>query len=132
MRSRNVMLTLVLLVGVFLFAIYKKRQEPLPVEAFHRTPDRLLYYAFARCRMQCLTISEADIQFMMQKGVVIVNRSYRMSRPCPVYAVQVRVRGQYLRVLFEQCRNATYVLNCYNLEQDSTCNCTTDYQPKQN
>jgi len=126
------MLMLFLLVGIFLFAIYKKRQEPLPAEAFHRTPERLRYYAFAKCRMQCLDIMEADIQTMLQKGVILVNRSYRMSRPCPVYALQARVRGQYLRVLFEQCRNSTYVLNCYNLEKNTTCNCPTEYQPKQN
>ena len=126
------MLTLVLLLGIFLFAVYKKRQEPSPVEVFHRTPERLRFYAFARCRMQCLAISETDIQTIMQRGIINLNKSNRMARPCPIFGVQARVRGQYLRVLFEQCHNATYVVNCYNLEQDTTCNCSTDYQPTQN
>src|SRR6476659_9985056 len=130
MRSRNVMLTLFLLLGLFLFAVYKKRQEPSPVEAFHRAPERLRFYAFARCRMECLAISETDIQTIMQKGIINLNKSNRMARPCPLFAVQARVQGQYLRVLFEQCRNGTYVVNCYNLEQDTTCDCSTDYQPK--
>lgn len=129
MRTRNVLLTLLLLIGIFLFAIYKKRQEPQAREAFERTPVQLRYYAFALCRMQCLHISKEDVNQLMKEGIINMNRSNRNSRPCPVYAVQGRIGHQYLRVLFEQCRNATYVVSCYNLEQDTTCNCTTDYKP---
>jgi hypothetical protein len=54
-------------------------------------------------------------------------------RPCPTFAVQARTANhQYIRAVFEQCRNATYLLNCYNLEQDTTCDCTTDYKPNGN
>src|SRR5215217_332747 len=123
MRSRNVLLTLILLISIFLFAIFKKYQEPQREEAFHRMPERLRFYAFARCRMQCLAISEADIHMLMQKGVININKSNRMSRPCPIYAVQARVNDRYLRVLFEQCRNGTFVVNCYKLEQDIACDC---------
>lgn len=126
------MLTLILLVCIFLYAIYRKWQEPLPKEVFNRAPQHLRFYAFAQCRMQCLTISEADIKTVMQKGVINMNKSNRNLRPCPMFAVQGRARDQYLRVVFEQCRNATYVANCYRLNQDTICNCTTDYQPKQN
>jgi hypothetical protein len=132
MRSRNVMLTLFLLAGIFLFALLRKWQEPLPREAFNRTPAHLRFYAFARCRMQCLAVQEADITTLMQKGVININRSNRRMQPCPLFAVQGRVRGRYLRVLFEQCRNGTFVVNCYNLEEEAFCNCSTDYQPNQN
>ena len=124
------MLTLLLLVSIFLFALYRKWQEPLPKEAFYRSPERLYYYAFARCRMQCLGISESDIKALMQAGVVNLNKSNRTLRPCPIFALQARIRNQYLRVVFEQCRNGTYVMNCYNLEQDTSCDCATDYKPK--
>lgn len=129
MRARNVRLTLLLLVCVFLFAIYKKRQEPQAREAFNRTPAHLRFYAFARCRMACLHITEADINYLMQQGVINMNKSNRYSQPCPVFAVQARVRNQYLRVVFEQCRNATYVVTCYNLQHDAACDCPTDYKP---
>ncbi len=130
MRSRNVIVTLVLLVGVFLVAVFKKWQEPQPREVFNRTPARLRFYAFALCRMKCLAVTETDIKTIMQAGVININRSNRRSRPCPTYAVQARVRSGYMRVVFEQCRNSTYVMNCYNLERDVACDCATDYTSK--
>jgi hypothetical protein len=130
MRSRNVIVTLVLLVSIFLFAILKRWQEPQRQEAFDRTPEQLRFYAFALCRMQCLGVSEAEIRTILQAGVINLNRSNRRYRPCPIFAVQGRVRSGYLRVVFEQCRNGTYVANCYNLERDITCDCATDYKPK--
>ena len=126
------MLTLILLVAIFLVAIYRKRQEFLPKEAFNRMPTHLLYYAYAQCRMGCIGVTETDIKTLMQTGIINMNRSRRALQPCPVFAVQARVRNGYLRVLFEQCHNTTYVMNCYNLGQDTTCNCSADYQPKQN
>jgi len=126
------MLTLVLLVAIFLLAIYKKRQEVLPKELFNRVPQHLLFYAFAHCRMQCLNIDDNDIKSLMQTGVINLNQSRRSLQPCPLFALQGRVRNNYLRVLFEQCRNTTYVINCYNLERDTVCDCDVDYEPKQN
>jgi hypothetical protein len=125
------MFTLILLVAIFMIAILKKRQETWPEEAFHRTPNRLRFYAFARCRMQCLSINDNDIKDLMQTGVINLNRSSRTMHPCPVFALQGRVSNHYLRVLFEQCRNGTYVVNCYDLEKERTCDCAADYQPKQ-
>jgi len=130
MRARNVILTLILLVSVFLFAIFRKWQEPLPKEAFDRTPARMQFYAFALCRMRCLAVTEADVKTIMQTGVINLSRSNRRARPCPVFAVQGRVRKAYLRVVFEQCRNSTYVVNCYDLNKDAACDCPTEYKPK--
>jgi hypothetical protein len=130
MRSRNVFLTLAVLIGVFLFAIFRKWQEPPVREAFDRTPQRLYYYAFALCRMQCLHISKGDINTVMQKGVVHMNKSNRNRQPCATFAVQGRTGSHYIRAVFEQCRNGTYVVNCYNLENSTPCDCATDYTPK--
>lgn len=130
MRSRNVILTLVLLLSIFLFAVYRKWHEPQPKEAFNRARAPLRFYAFALCRMQCLRLNESDIKTIMQKGVIHINQSNRRARPCPTFALQGRVHNQYVRVVFEQCRNATYVVTCYNLEQDAACDCSTGYKQK--
>lgn len=130
MRARNVLFTLVLLLIIFLVAIYKRHQERDLREAFQRAPKRLYFYAFARCRMRCLSLTDADITTVMQKGVININQSRRAVRPCPVYAVQARVHQRYVRVLFEQCRNGSFVMNCYNLESADTCSCPDTYQPK--
>ena len=132
MRSRNVMFTLVLLIAIFLLAIYKKRQEQPPKEAFNRTPTRLYFYAVAKCQMQCQDIGEGAIKTLMQTGVINLNQSSRFRQPCPIFALQGRVHQRYLRVLFEQCRNGTFVSDCSDLEHDTDCDCTNDYPPKQN
>ena len=132
MRSRNVILTLLLLVFIFLVAIIRKWQEPPAAEAFNRAPDQIRFYAFALCRMRCLNISEADVKTVLERGIININRSNRLVRPCPLFAVQARVRSGYVRVVYEQCRNATYVVNCYNLQRNSPCACEADYKPKTN
>jgi len=133
MRSRNVILTLVIFLLIFLFAVLRNWQEPQPNEAFNRTPARLRFYAFARCRMRCLHVSDADIRALMKSGVINLGRSNRYGHPCPIFAVQGRTAGRrYIRAVFEQCHNATYLANCYNIEQDITCDCTTDYKPNGN
>ncbi|HUP13880.1 MAG TPA: DUF4258 domain-containing protein [Niastella sp.] len=131
MRSRNVIFTLVILVGIFLFAIFRKWQEPQRREAFNRAPARLYYYAFALCRMQCLQVQKEDIVTIMKAGIININKSNRAFRPCPTFAVQARSRNKYMRVIFEQCRNGTYVVNCYNLQSDTACNCSAEYKSNQ-
>jgi hypothetical protein len=130
MRSRNVFFTLVVVIGVFLFAIIRKWQEPKAREAFDRTPARLYYYAFALCRMKCLNISKNDINTVIEKGVIHMNQSNRHRQPCATFTVQGRTGSQYIRAVFEQCRNGTYVVNCYNLQENAPCDCSTDYAPK--
>jgi hypothetical protein len=129
MRSRNVFFTLVVLIGIFLFAIIRKWQEPPAREAFDRTPARLYYYAFALCRMRCLHISKKDIITLMEKGVIHMNQSNRNHQPCAMFAVQGRIGSGSIRAVFEQCRNGTYVVNCNNLEESTPCDCATDYSP---
>lgn len=133
MRSRNVILSLVLLVVLIAFAMIKwKYYEPGRRELVNRQPERLQYAQFALCNMSCRNISRSDVEGILQSGIINLNESSRRRFPCPTFALQgTTVDGRYLRILVEQCRNATMVLHCYELRKDFSCDCDHDKNEKQ-
>ena len=134
MPSRNVILSLLLLVVLIGIAIVKWRfYEPGHKELFNRKPERLQYAAYALCHMACRNISRNDVEGILASGIINLNRSNRRRFPCPTFALQgTSETGKNLRVLVEQCRNATMVLNCYDLNRDFQCDCNDDKNEKRN
>src|SRR5688500_14809790 len=98
MNSRNVILTLLLILAIFIFAMVKRRLfEPQRKEVFNRAATTIKYTAFALCRMDCNEVSKAAVMEIVQKGIINFSRSDRRYRPCPVFALQGRTRSrQYL------------------------------------
>ena len=134
MRSRNVMLSLVVLILLILVAMIKwKFYEPRPRELFNRNPPRLQYAQYALCNMACRSISKREVESILRSGIINLNRSNRRRFPCPTFALQgTSEKGRNLRILLEQCRNATMILNCYDLNRDFQCNCNDDKNEKRN
>ncbi|HEX6335164.1 MAG TPA: DUF4258 domain-containing protein [Flavisolibacter sp.] len=127
MRSRNATFSLVVILLLLLVFVIRRWQEPQRREAFDRTPPELAYTRHALCRMDCRQISREEIREIMKKGVINFNRSNRMDRPCPTFAVQGRTSdGDNIRVIFAQCPDETRVVTCYNLEKDFDCQCPGD------
>src|SRR5687767_8788516 len=128
MRSRNVILSLVLLVLLIAIAMIKwKYYEPRQRELVNRQPDRLQYAQFALCNMGCRNISRSEVEAVLQSGIINLNQSNRRRFPCPTFSLQgTTATGRYLRILIEQCRNATMVLNCSDLKKDFSCDCDHD------
>lgn len=133
MRSRNVILSLVLLVVLIAIAMVKwKYYDPERRELVNRRPARLQYAQFALCNMSCRNISRGEVEAILQSGVINLNQSNRRRFPCPTFALQgTTPDGRYLRILVEQCRNATMVLNCYDLRKEFSCDCDNDKNEKQ-
>ena len=132
MKPRNVVYTLLCVLFLLILAMNQSRLGPKKQEPFGREPDRLEYTGQALCMMDCRGISKEQIAEIMEKGVIHFNRSNRRASPCPIYALQGRTAGgAYIRVLFEQCPGETSVVNCYNLEEERSCPCSTNL-PKQN
>ncbi len=129
MRARNVLLTLLVLLGLFAYAVFRKWQEPQPRALLNRAPQRLYFYAYALCQMKCLQLTKQQLKMVLQSGVVNLGRSRRVKQPCPLYAVQAKAGNRYIRAFFEQCRNGTYLVTCYDLNKDTACNCTTERPP---
>lgn len=124
MKARNATQSLIVVLLVLTVALLKWRQEPTRKEAFNRNINELQYTKAVRCRMECRAISEEDIKEVVKKGIIHFNRSNRRGQPCPTFALQGRTKDQeYIRVHFAQCPDTTTVLDCYNLEQDTECNC---------
>jgi hypothetical protein len=100
------------LILLFVF-VYKRWQEPVRREAFDRTPSHLYYTKHALCRMDCRHISKDDIKEIMRKGIINFNKSNRIDRPCPTFALQGETGdGEKLRVVFAQCDDETKVVTC--------------------
>lgn len=127
MNSRNVILTLLLILllsGIFLC---RKWQEPVRKEALNRKPDQLIYTPQATCLMKCLQVDENEIERVIKKGIILLNKSNRFSRPCPTFAVQGALAvGKSLQVMLVQCANETTVLSCNLVNQDFECQCPGD------
>ena len=133
MRSRNVLISLVLLVVLISVAMIKwKYYEPGRHEMVNRQPQRLQYAQFALCNMACRNISRVDVEAILQSGVINLNQSNRRRFPCPTFALQgTTAKGRYLRILVEQCRNATMVLHCYDIRKEASCDCDHDKNERQ-
>lgn len=124
MKGRNVVITLLIVLVLLLVAVWRRWQEPRAKEPFSRAAT-LSYTAFAVCQLKCKNINRADVQEVMQKGMVLYNKSNRRRWPCPTYVVQARTgHQQLLRIVFEQCEKKTTVLAIDNMEAPDNCNCT--------
>jgi hypothetical protein len=127
MKSKNVLYTLLVLVLMLALAMVKLRHEPIAKELFDRKPETLSFTQHALCRMACRQISKEEINEVMVRGVINLNKSDKRDRPCPTYALQARTGdGQYLRVVFAQCDEETKVVTCYDLEREVECHCPGD------
>jgi hypothetical protein len=132
MKPRNVLLTLLVILAILALAINSWRHEYRAREAFNRQPGKVYFTHHALCRMDCRHISKKDIAEIMEKGVIMLNKSNRSARPCPMYAMQGRTTGgERLRVIFAQCREETRVVTCYNLDEEFECHCPGDENKNQ-
>ncbi len=77
--------------------------------------------------MDCRQISKKDIAEVMKKGIINLGKSDRTDKPCPTYAIQGTTSdGEYLRIIFAQCKKETKVVTAYNLNEDFECHCPGD------
>ena len=131
MRSKNVTITLIIVLLVVCFAALRwYALEPRKKEAFNRHPSHLVYTHHALCRMDCRHISKEDIDEIMQSGIIFLNKSNMNDKPCPTYALQGFTKEhENLRVIFAQCGGETKVITCYNLHKEFECHCPGDDNP---
>ena len=133
MKKRNVLAPIFLLVLVFLVFLIRRWNEPQRREVFDRHPPKLAFTEYSLCRMDCRQIAKTEIKEIMQKGVINFNKSNRLGRPCPVFALQGRTEsGKYLRVIFSQCPAQTNVVTVYNLEKKDSCFCPGGHKRERN
>lgn len=79
------------------------------------------YTRHGRCRMDCRSISEAEVEEMLLKGEVDPGRT-RMDGECPSYAVEgVTSDEQHVRIVYAACPTKTKVVTAIDLGRDWPC-----------
>jgi hypothetical protein len=128
MKSRNVIISLLLILVLLAFALMKMRWwEPKKKLTFNRNPQRIEYTRHALCRMDCRFISANEVTEIIQKGEVNFAKSDLNDKPCPTFAVQGYTKSrEHLRIIVAQCGKVAKIVTCYNLDVEFECDCPGD------
>lgn len=125
MRSKNANITLFILIVVLLFAFFKWRNlEYIRSEPINRNTDSLSYTSQALCWMNCQHITKEEIKNIIQKGIIIFNKSNRFAHPCPIFTLRgFNNKKESLELIIQECGNKTILVDCINLKTKANCSC---------
>jgi hypothetical protein len=89
---------------------------------------RLIYTAHAKCRMECRNISEDEVEFVLNTGIVNEEKSKEQNAEapghCPTYALEANTKdGQHVRVVFAACEKTTRVITAIDIDVEHVCHC---------
>jgi len=94
---------------------------------FDRRISYLKYSEHAKCRMKCRSITQAEVEEIMQDGQINYNKSDLQNTRCPRYAVEGRTTdNQRVRIVYAQCNESTTVVTVIDLETEYECHCPGD------
>lgn len=96
-------------------------------KGFDRRTSYLSYSNHAKCRMQCRSISQAEVEEIMLEGKINYAKSDLQNARCPRYAVEgVTSDKQRVRIVYAQCNESTTVVTVIDLDTDFVCHCPGD------
>jgi hypothetical protein len=91
---------------------------------FDRRTSFLKYSKHARCRMDCRSITESEVEDIMKKGKINYKKSDISNSRCPRYAIEgMTSDDQEVRIVFAQCNKSTTVVTVIDLEKEWLCDC---------
>ena len=112
---------------MYFFVFKDKNVYKSPSEVIHGKlqSQHLEYTKHAQCRMQCRSITEAEIKAILQTGEVNYSKSQVHDKPCPSYALEgTTADGQQVRIVFAECDDVTKVITAIDLgTEHDTCDC---------
>lgn len=127
MKSRNVIISLILVLALLVFIFIKIRNEPRKRLTFNRNPSRIEYSHFALCRMECFGINANSIAAIFKNGDV---QDRKPKKNCTVFTVNTLTKqGKNIVIIVEQCGTVARVTDCNIVNQGSPCNCTDIENP---
>lgn len=130
MSPRNVIITLVLVIALIVFIIFKIRLEPKKKFSFNRNPSRAEYVPLALCRMDCQGITANDIMQVVRKGDIDYDNSDLRKRPCATFTINGKTKkGMGITIIVAQCGNVARITDCYLDDRSMPCNCPGDDRP---
>jgi hypothetical protein len=94
---------------------------------FDRRISYLEYSKHAKCRMECRHITQAEVEQIMQNGMINYNKSDLQNSRCPRYAIEGDTNDdQHVRIVFAQCNEKTEVVTVIDLNTEWSCDCPGD------
>ena len=95
-----------------------------PAPPYSGGASSLVYTKHARCRMDCRSVTEAEVNEILETGHVNTRKSDPDDTPCPTEAVEGRSsEGQSIRVVVAHCGDVDKVVTVIDLEMDKDPNC---------
>ena len=123
-------ITLVLVVALIVFVIFKIRLEPKKKFSFNRNPSRIEYAKLALCRMDCQHISANDITDVIRKGEVDHDNSDLRKRPCASFTIVGKTKkGIDITIVVAQCGTVARITDCSLDDRSMPCNCPVNDRP---
>lgn len=128
MQSRNVIISLLLVLALLIFTFIKFRfLEPKRKLTFNRNPSRIEYSPLALCRMECYRFTANEITEILKKGDVNISESDINEWPCPIFAVRgVTNSGKKLGILVTQCGRVAKIRSCDKTGVVVNCDCPAE------
>ena len=127
MKARNVIISLLFVLGMLVFIIIKIRNEPKKKLALKRNPSRIKYTKYALCRMDCHHINANSIMGIFRNGDVNLEKSDLHKKPCPIFTVSgVTKQNMSITLIIQQCGTDAKILDCYDANGILGCNCIND------
>lgn len=122
MKSRNVIISFVLVLALLVFIFIKIRNEPRKKQTFNRNPGRIEYSQFAQCRMECYNINANSVTAVFKNGRI---QSRKPNGTCTRFTVNALTKqGMNIFIVVEQCGTVARVKDCYILNRQAPCDCT--------
>lgn len=90
----------------------------------NRNINNLIITKHARCRMECRSITEAEIKEILHEGDINYNKSDLNDVRGPAYAIEgYSHEHQHLRIVFAPKKEELVVVTCIDLDKEWQCDC---------
>lgn len=121
MKSKNVIISFILILGLLIFIFIRLRLEPKKRSTFNRNPSRIEYSKFALCRMECYSVNANSIVAVFRNGN-IQNRKRKGS--CTTFTINTITKQRMnIFMIVDQCGTVAKVTDCYIVNKEAPCNC---------
>jgi hypothetical protein len=121
MKSRNVIISLILVLALLVFIFIRIRLEPKKKPTFNRNPSRIEYSGFALCRMECYSINANSIIPIFRNGNI---QSRKRKETCTTFTVNTLTKkGMNIFMVVDQCGTVAKVIDCYIENRQAPCEC---------
>ena len=133
--SKTITFIIIAILGLIAFGLKrcKHSQENYPDRTVTTTEGewrhhKIIYTSHARCRMECRDISEDEVEYILDNGIINEAKSKEENDEaegrCPSYALEGNTKdGQHVRIVFGACTKITKVITAIDLGVEHECNC---------